>query len=485
MPDMNESLRLWDRYGQFVLMATAYQDRVLVKARGSRIIDADGNVLIDLEAGQICSILGHNHPELIRRVVAQTEELLHHGTGFLSTPVLEASAKMAEVTPEGLKKTIFLSTGAEANECAFRIAKLFTGKRGIVGFDRGYAGLTLATIAVGGSSRDASFAVPGAVKILAPHCAQCPLTTEFPACEVSCLSVSGKFIEAHCGDDVAAFVVEPILSSGGMIVPPPGYFRHLRALADHLGALIIADEAQTGMARTGTWFGMEADGVTPDILVFSKGAGGGFPAAGVTVTEEIADNILGEFGNFSSHQSDPVAAVAVSAVIDIIRKEDLIAHAKRAGDRLMDGMRGLSAKYGVLGNVRGRGLMIGVDSQEIPDLGLSRGEVGVQFENMCREGGVHLKSIHGGTIFRILPPLNICDDDIDESLHVFDEVSAAILDGKGKHVSVGSRNPHTRRLEKARGQQSMLRRVARKAWETSPAGLYERLTRLVDRGSGE
>ena len=481
MPDTRESLALWERYGEFVLMATAYQDRVLTRARGSTITDADGNVLIDLEAGQICSILGHNHPKFIQRIVEQTQEILHHGTGFLSRPVFEASARMAEIAPGALKKSIFLSTGAEANECAFRIARAYTGRRGIVGFDKGYSGLTLATMAVGGNSHDASLAVPGALKLLTPDCAHCPVATTYPACDFLCATVSEQILDAHNRDGIAAIVVEPILSSGGMIFPPPGYFRRLQELARRCGALLIADEAQTGMARTGTWFGIEADGVVPDILVFSKGVGGGFPASGVIVTDEIADRIMGGFGNFSSHQSEPVAAVAVSTVIDVIKEEGLLARAPLAGDRLTGGLRALSDKYHVLGNIRSRGLMIGVDSLALPAQGLSREEAGLTFEFLCREAGVHLKSIHNGTIFRILPALTITDQEIDATLRIFEEVMIRMVNGGAAGVRRESRNRFTRRLEERRTERLTMKRAIQQAWESSPADLFRKVAKLIDR----
>ena len=482
MPNMTESLKLWERYGEFVLMATGYHDRVLKEARGCTIVDMDGNSLIDLEAGQVCSILGHNHPKLIQRISEQTQAILHHGTGFLSKPIFEAAAKMARVTPGNLKKSLFLSTGAEANECAFRIAKIYTGKRGIVGFNRGYSGLSLATMAVSISSRDTSLSVPGALKMLTPDCPHCPVGSQYPGCDYLCLSASEEFIRTHANGEIAAFVVEPVLSAGGMVFPPPGYFKRLQQLAKKFGALLIADEAQTGMGRTGTWFGMDSEGIVPDILVFSKGVGGGFPASGVIVTDEIADGILGGFSNFSSHQSDPVAAAAVSAVIDIIEEEKLVARAVQSGSRLLQGLQALSEKYPLFDSVRGRGLMIGVDVKAIPQRGLSREEAGKTFEWLCREGGVHLKSIFDGAVFRILPPLTIADEEIDSVLKVFEAVTVKVLDGSAGKIRWESKNPFTKRYEEARTGKLTLKRAMSKAWEASPATVYQRLARAIGRG---
>lgn len=480
MSDIKESLKIWEKYGEYVLMASPYQDRVLASARGSTVTDVDGQTMIDMEAGQICSILGHNNPKLIDRIVAQTKAMLHHGTLFLSEPIFEAAAKMAEITPGNLKKSIFLSTGAEANECAFRIAKAFTGRSSIVGFDRGYAGLTLATMAAGGNSDDGSFAVPGTVKMLTPDCKRCPVRSQYPGCNFLCLESSERFINAHARGGVAAFIVEPILSSGGMIYPPPGYFKRLKALAKSLGALLIADEAQTGMGRTGTWFGMDHDGVVPDILVFSKGVGGGFPASGVIVTDEVAEGVLAEFSNFSSHQSDPVAAVAISCVIDIIREEGLLKRVVDAGARLHSGLEAQSAKHKVLGEIRSSGLMVAATAQELPALGMSAEDTGRAIEHLCRESGVHLKGILGGKVFRILPPLTISDQEIDKVLQVFEQASLTILAGGARGLKTASRNPYTRGLEEARAQKLTLGRAIRKAWNSSPAELVGKVARRFE-----
>jgi 4-aminobutyrate aminotransferase-like enzyme len=235
------------------------------------------------------------------------------------------------------------------------------------------------------------------------------------------------------------------------------------------------------MARTGTWFGIETDGVVPDILVFSKGVGGGFPASGVIVTDEIADHIMGSFGNFSSHQSEPVAAVAVSAVIDIIKEEGLLARAPQAGERLTRGLKELSEKYQVLGNIRGRGLMIGADARALPAQGLPREDVGLTFELLCRDAGVHLKSIHNGTIFRILPALTITDQEIDATLTIFEDVMIRMVNGGTAGVRRESHNRFTRRLEEVRAERMTMKRAIKRAWETSPADLVRRVARLIHR----
>ncbi len=479
MENLKKSLELWKKDGEFILMATTYRDNILLEGRGCTITDVDGNSYIDLEAGQICSILGHNHPKLMRKISEQMERILHHGTGFLSEPIFDAARQMARVTPGGLKKSVFLSTGAEADECAFRIAKAYTGKRGIVGLDRGYAGLTLATISAGGSSSDTSLAVPGTLKILTPNCSHCCVAATFPQCEYLCLRVSEEFLKSHCRDEIAAFIFEPILSAGGMIYPPPGYFAKLQDCARRFGALLISDEAQTGMGRTGLWFGIEHDGIVPDILVFSKGVGGGFPSSGVIVTDEIAEGVIDRFSNFSSHQSDPVAAAAISAVIEVIEEENLIANAEKVGGYFVSKLSELADKYNVVRSVRGRGLMIGMDACALPDRKLSENEVGTRFEYCCRQEGLQVKAIHGGRIFRILPPLVINNHDVDVIMERFEKAMRRVADGNTDNVDILSKNPYSRRSEQARANKRTLLSVFRKGWETSPAAWSKRLKRFL------
>lgn len=341
-----KNIDYWQQYGDYVLMAMPYADEVLVEARGCTLRDADGREILDLAAGMFCCVLGHNHPKFIERITRQTQQLLHTGTQFLSPAVLEAGYKLAKVTPGKLQKSIFLSTGTEANEFAFRLAKAYTGRTGIMGLSRGYYGTSLATKSCSSlgshNLKDSLPTVPETVRLpITPQCAECFSDANRPACGFPCL----QSLESWTGDwsNIAAVIVEPVLSAGGMLVPPAGYLKSLSELARRNGALFIVDEAQTGFGRTGKWFAIEHHGVEPDILTISKSIGNGFPVAAVITTAEIADNVVANgLWNLSSHQSDPVAAAAVSAVIDIVEEENLLARALDNGNYFMDRLRELA-----------------------------------------------------------------------------------------------------------------------------------------------
>ncbi|MEO8367699.1 MAG: aspartate aminotransferase family protein [Candidatus Solibacter sp.] len=460
----------WEQYGDYVLMAMPYADEILVEARGCTVRDADGREMLDLAAGMFCCVLGHNHPKFIERVVKQTQQLLHTGTQFLSPAVMEASYKLAQVTPGRLQKSIFLSTGTEANEFAFRLAKAYTGRTGIMGLSRGYYGTSLATKSCSSLAshqlKDSLPNVPETVRLpVTPQCVGCFSDASKPPCDFPCL----ESLETWIGDwsNIAAVIVEPVLSAGGMLVPPAGYLKTLRELAHQNGALFIVDEAQTGFGRTGKWFAIEYHDAEPDILTMSKSVGNGFPAAAVITTAEIADDVVTKgLWNLSSHQSDPVAATAVSAVIDIVKEEGLLARALESGNYFMDRLRDISRRHPAIGNIRGQGLMIGFDL--LPGEGEDTPELVNGFMFGCRARGLHLTYGYGGVNFRVIPPLVITQAEMDSAVKIMEEALTAARAHPGRDV--WPTNPQTSRLF----EKHPLRRLLRFAWRSSPADLVDK-----------
>src|SRR5271165_632085 len=421
--NVRNSLDLWEKYGKHILMAMPYADNLIGDAHGSTLQDIDGNQILDLAAGQFCSILGNNHPKYVERMVEQMKKVVHVGTQFLSPVVLEAAAKFAEVAPGELSRSLFLSTGTEANECAISLAKAYTGKSGVIGFNRGYYGLSLCTksltsIFSPGDRHGSGPSVPETFRFLAPHCFHCPVKTRYPDCELACLDGS---VEAalHKERDIAAIIIEPIISAGGMIVPPPGYLKVLKNLAAELGALLIIDEAQTGFGRTGKWFACEHHEVEPDIMVVSKSCGSGFPVSGVITTDAIADRVADQgWLHLASHQADPLPAAAVAATIDIVREENLVEKAAENGGYFIDRLRQLQAKHSILVDVRGQGLMIGAEIGNFPDA--SEHELCMLIVALCESRGVHFTYSYYEPVLRFLPPLTVTRQEIDLAVSVLD-----------------------------------------------------------------
>lgn len=473
------SMELWRRYGDYVLMAMPYADEVLVEGCGCKFRDANGKEYLDLASGMFCCVLGHNHPAFIRRIVQQTERMLHTGTQYLSPSVMEASYKLAQITPGELKKTIFLSTGTEANEFAFRLAKAYTGRTGIAGFSRGYYGTSLATKSCSNlfshQLRDSLPAVPDSVRLpIASQCIPCFTGAAASSCGFPCLDS----VENWLGDwsNIAAVIVEPVLSAGGMLFPPPGYLKRLSDMAHENGALFIADEAQTGFGRTGRWFAIEHHDVIPDILTMSKSVGNGFPVAAVTTTAAIADKVISAgLWNLSSHQSDPVAAEAVSAVIDIVREEGLVQQASETGAYFLRKLQDLAASERAIAAVRGQGLMIGFDL--VCEDSESPGEVANDFMFGCRQRGLHLTYGYGSVNFRIIPPLIITQPEIDFAVDVIRTSLRAVLSQKSAGKSAWPANPYTRRLY----EKHPIRNLARKWWLSSPEQWFEKGAQLLEK----
>jgi 4-aminobutyrate aminotransferase-like enzyme len=479
-PARLKSSEYWDRYGQYVLMAMPYADEVLVEAEGCTLRDADGREMLDLAAGMFCSVLGHNHPRFLERITAQTRRLLHTGTQFLSPPVLEASAKLAAVAPGKLQKSIFLSTGTEANEFAFRIAKAWTGRTSIVGLSRGYYGTSLATRSCSSlfshRLKDTLPVVPGNLRIpIGKSCSACFTGSNHTDCGFPCLDTFAE----QTGDwsDVAAIIAEPVLSAGGMLFPPPGYMARLRDMAHRNGALLIVDEAQTGFGRTGKWFAIEHHGVEPDILTLSKSVGNGFAVAAVITTAEIADTVVSDgLWNLSSHQSDPVAAEAVAAVIDIAREENLPARAAETGAYFVQRLQDLATRQTAVRNVRGLGLMIAFDCLP-PEYPGREAEAANAFMHECRHRGLHLTYGYGGYNIRIIPPLVLTREQVDFAVHTMDEALTAVLRSPGEWKNAMPQNAHTSRAY----AKSSWKQLLTHCWQTSPEQWVEKGNRLLGR----
>ena len=475
------NLDYWKEYGDYVLMAMPYADQVLVKGRGCKVFDANGNQLLDLASGMFCCVLGHNHPKFVERISSQIEQLVHTGTQFLSPAVLEAGYKLAEVAPGALRKTIFLSTGTEANEFAFRLAKAYTGRTGIVGLSRGYYGTSVATKSCSSlfshQLRDSLPTVPETFRIpITRQCTSCFTDPSLPPCGFPCLQSVESWIDDW--SNIAAVIVEPVLSAGGMLFPPPGYVKKLKEMTQQHGALLIIDEAQTGFGRTGKWFAIEHHDVEPDILSLSKSVGNGFPVATVTTTAEIADQVTRDgLWNLSSHQSDPIGAAAVAATIDIVREEGLVDRARETGDYFMARLRDLSSRQPAVANVRGQGLMIGFDLQaQDADAAVAAAN---RFMYACRRRGLHLTYGYGSVNFRIIPPLILTREEIDFAIDVMEKSLQEAFSGASGKDDLPL-NPYTRPMF----ERSPVRNLLRHWWQSSPEEWVEKGGRKIRKQFG-
>jgi len=333
------------------------------RGEGAVLYDVDGNRYIDLLAGVGVASLGYAHPKYVAAMQRQIARV--HVGSFTSEHRAALVRLLAELTPGDLNRTQFYSSGAEAVEAALRLARSRTGHSEVIGFWGGFHGKTGGVLPLLGSSFKHALGplLPGSY--LSPYaaCARCAFDKTFPSCEWHCVEFLKQKIEVETTKDVAAIIVEPIQGTAGNVVPPPGYLKLLRTLADELGALLICDEMITGFGRTGKMFAIEHEGVLPDILTVGKGFGGGFPVSGVIAREEIAfaKPWANPSGSSSSYGGNPLAAAAARVTVETIVEENLVEHARRLGEKMLAEMKRWETELPIVSDVRGRGLLLGMD----------------------------------------------------------------------------------------------------------------------------
>ena len=333
----------------------------IVDGAGSRFVTADGARWWDLGSMTWNAGLGHGHPRM-KKALAEAA-----ARGLLVTPSAAFPAKaragelLAEVTPAGLGKTFFCLSGAEANENAVKMARLVTGRRKIVARNRSYHGATLAMLSLSGDPRRDPFepGLPGVVRMADPYCFRCPFGKVPSSCAHECAQDLETQLLAEGPDTVAAVILEGVVGANGVFTPPPGYWKKIRAICDRHGVLLIADEVLSGFGRTGRWFAVDHDGVTPDILTMAKGLTGGYvPGGALIVTDRIAhhfdDHVLVCGLTAYAH---PLVCEAIVATIETLRDEGLVARAAELGGRMGAKLTAFAASRPQIAEVRGLGLL--------------------------------------------------------------------------------------------------------------------------------
>jgi len=396
---------------------------IIERAEGSFVYTATGRRILDFTSGQMSAILGHSHPEIVATVRHQVGTLDHLFSGMLSRPVVDLARRLAESLPDPLTKAMLLTTGAESNEAAIRMAKLVTGRHEVVAFARSWHGMTQAAAAATYSAGHQGYGPtpPGNLAIPAPN----PYRPDFTTPEGGFdwqrqLDYGFAMVDAQSTGSLAACIVEPILSSGGVIEPPPGYLAALAGKCRERGMLLIVDEAQTGLCRTGTWYAFERDGIVPDIITLSKTLGAGLPLAAIVTSEEI-ERRAHERGYlfYTTHVSDPLVAAVGNTVLDVLERDKLDARARELGDFLRAGLLSIKERHEVVGDIRGRGLMQGLELSTVDGDAL-----GARITRRALELGLHLNVVQlpgmGGT-FRIAPPLTATTDELALGLEMLDE----------------------------------------------------------------
>jgi 2,2-dialkylglycine decarboxylase (pyruvate) len=412
----------------------SFFDEVVTTASGSWLETASGRRVLDFTAGQICATVGHNHPRVTAAIKQACDEVIHLNAWMISPPVLELTGALLDTLPPALSRVMFLSTGGEAVEAGVRMAKLHTGGFEVGSLTRSWHGLTggAAALTLSGGRRGYGPQVPGGFVLPAPYAYRCPIRHCDGACDCSCLEAGFETFDQSSVGAPAAVVAEPVLSAGGVIVPPPGYFARLLALCEEREMLLVLDECQTGLGRLGTMYGFEAFGIVPDFLVLSKTLGGGIPIGATVTSAAIEEECHARgFMHITSHVSDPLPAAAARAVLEVVREEDLPARAARAGDRLLGHLRELQSRHEVVGDVRGMGLLCGIELVEDRDTRRPAEALGLALTAECESRGLSINLVRGGTggaanCIRMAPPLTISDDEIDLAAEILDASLAGL-----------------------------------------------------------
>jgi 2,2-dialkylglycine decarboxylase (pyruvate) len=391
----------------------------------------DGRRLLDFASGQMSAILGHSHPEISDVIREQCGDLVHLYSQLLSRPVIDLAEALARVSPGKLDRVLLLSTGGESNEAALRMAKTATGGYEVLALSRSWHGVTqgAASATYNSSRKGHGPAAPGSFVLPAPMPYRPAFTNGDRYDWEAELDFGFDLYDRQSTGNPAALIVESILSSGGVIVPPEGYIAALTERARQRGMLVIVDEAQTGLGRTGHLFACEHDGIVPDFLTLSKTIGAGLALSAVLTTPEIEDKCFeNKFHFYTTHASDPLPAAVGLKVLEIIIRDRLVDRARVAGERLRQGFETMMQRYEVIGDVRGRGLLLGVElvrdrhtKEPAPDMALD-------VMNACLERGLSTSIVRGNLgVFRLAPPITITDAEIDTGLSMFEDALKASI----------------------------------------------------------
>jgi 2,2-dialkylglycine decarboxylase (pyruvate) len=399
-----------------------YDGPVFARGEGSMIWDVDGKAYLDLNSGQLCGVLGHRHPRIVRAIEEAAKTLIHSSSTYYNVAEIALSERLASILPPGLQKSFFSLSGSDATEAAINIAKKVTGRYEIASPHVSFHGL-------GDTPRAVSFAAwhegmpptaPGNFAVTAPYCFRCPIKHTFPGCDIACLSGSLDVLDAQTVAPIAGFITEPLFSAGGVIEPPPGWLSRVRDACRERGALLILDESQTGLAKLGTMWGFEREGVVPDIITVSKHFGGGVAISAVVTSVEIEQEAIERGFSYShSHSADPFACAAALATIDAIEEENLAQRALTLGAYWRAHLEELAVRHECIAVVRGRGLLQGIelsDADGAPAYGLGHAVAAHALEQ-----GLLFSVRRKGSVIRFTPPFSTTEEQLDMAAAILDD----------------------------------------------------------------
>jgi len=411
-------------YGRFYPLVVESGEGCIVK-------DVDGNEYIDFNSGLVCMGIGHNHPKVVAAIKNQCDRFLHYSnTDFYYRETPDLAEKLVQITPGSPEKKVYFgNSGAEAIEAAVKLAKWHSRRQLFISFISAFHGRTIGALSFTASKpaqkRYFFPLMPGVTHVPYAYCYRCPFKLTYPECHYWCVDFIDEYVLQKYvpPEDTAAILVEPIQGEGGYVVPPPEYFQRLKKLADKYGLLLIDDEVQAGMGRTGKWFAIEHWGVEPDILCSAKALASGLPLGATVAKAKIMDWVPGSHA--STFGGNPLSCVAASAVIDAIREEKLMENATKQGAYIMKRLEELREQSEIVGDVRGKGLMIGLEIVEDKESKKPAPQKVTEIMMRSWKRGINVISCGVSTI-RIAPPIIITRELVDSALDIIEDVTRDI-----------------------------------------------------------
>lgn len=400
-----------------------YDESIVIdRAKGAYVYDTDGRQYLDFFGGILTVQVGHSNEHVTGAIKEQLDKVQHTTTLYDTAPMVKTAEKLAAITPGEIQKTLFTNSGTEANEAAVVMAQAFTGHQEILALRHSYHGRSQIAMALTGQApwRRGGSSLPGIKHVMAPYCYRCPLGLEHPDCGLACVRDIEDVIQTTTVGRVAGMIAEPILGVGGFITPPDDYYKEAAAIVRSYGGIFIADEVQTGFGRTGDFmFGIQHWGVEPEIMTFAKGFANGAPIGATAATGPVADAL--QPPTISTFGGNPITMVAAYATVQYIEEHHIVNNAGEMGRRLRAGLEALQDKYPEIGDVRGKGLMQGLELVYDPATKEPAPELVDAFLGAAKERNLLLGK---GGLFnnavRITPPLTVGPAEVDEALKVMD-----------------------------------------------------------------
>ena len=411
-------------------VAHYYEDPVLfVRGEGATLEDSSGRSYIDLFAGICTTITGYAHPKYVATIKWQAERLVYTSSLYSTIPYAVLVKRLAEIAPKGLSQSFIVSSGSEANEAALFMARKYTDNPYIIACLHGYHGrTTLARELSSAGWRTTPESHPSGVRF-APYgyCYRCSFGKEYPECDFECARYIREVIRTQTNNAIAAFIAEPIQGVGGIVQPPTEFFRIAHETVKEYGGLYISNEVQTGFGRTGEkWWGIQHAGVTPDIITVAKGFGSGIPVAGFMTRPEIATDYTVTDG-FATFGGNPLSCAAAVAVIEIIQESKYLEKASKLGSHFRKKLDSLKEDHKIVGDVRGQGLMLGVELVRDRTTKEPAVQEMAQVMELCKDKGLLIgKGGIDGNVIRLQPPLELTRAQVDDAVNILDKVFSKV-----------------------------------------------------------